>query len=247
MIMEFSTVILRFRDLVTEKDATIGWHKEIIKNKNYVWWGWWNKGNERVPYDEFSVLKGRINGTLDLYLIDSGQKKLYKAQCCDMKYTDEEKIKSPEIDHTPDYYNNQSYYAWFKLNEIQECDNILVHNLSYVDVPSVYVESNSNYTKFNDKRIYNVQEMIQQNRTLWFVRNYEEGKDSDYEISLLDASVVEPHDFSASEGFISDVMKIMPQMEDWQNRPLSEVYPVLFMDAIHYSVRDNGIIRKLAA
>ena len=54
--------------------------------------------------------------------------------------------------------------------------------------------------------------------------------------------------FEASEGFISDVTdKIMPQIEDWQNRPLSEVYPVLFIDAIHYSVRDNGIIRKLAA
>ena len=54
--------------------------------------------------------------------------------------------------------------------------------------------------------------------------------------------------FEASEGFISDVTdKIMPQIEDWQNRPLSEVYPVLFIDAIHYSVRDNGVIRKLAA
>ena len=54
--------------------------------------------------------------------------------------------------------------------------------------------------------------------------------------------------FEASEGFISDVTdKILPQIEDWQHRPLSEVYPVLFIDAIHYSVRDNGIIRKLAA
>ena len=54
--------------------------------------------------------------------------------------------------------------------------------------------------------------------------------------------------FEASEGFISDVTdKIIPQIEDWQNRPLSEVYPVLYIDAIHYSVRDNGIIRKLAA
>lgn len=54
--------------------------------------------------------------------------------------------------------------------------------------------------------------------------------------------------FEASEGFISDVTdKIMPQIEDWQNRPLSDVYPVLFIDAIHYSVRDNGVIRKLAA
>ena len=54
--------------------------------------------------------------------------------------------------------------------------------------------------------------------------------------------------FEASEGFISDVTdKILPQIEDWQNRPLSEVYPVLYIDAIHYSVRDNGIIRKLAS
>lgn len=39
----------------------------------------------------------------------------------------------------------------------------------------------------------------------------------------------------------------MPKIEDWQNRPLSEIYPVLYIDAIYYSVRDNGIIRKLAA
>ena len=54
--------------------------------------------------------------------------------------------------------------------------------------------------------------------------------------------------FSLKEGFISDVTdKILPEIEEWQNRPLSEIYPVLFIDAIHYSVRDNGVIRKLAA
>ena len=37
--------------------------------------------------------------------------------------------------------------------------------------------------------------------------------------------------FEASEGFISDVTdKILPQIEDWQKRPLSEVYPVLYID-----------------
>ena len=52
--------------------------------------------------------------------------------------------------------------------------------------------------------------------------------------------------FEASEGFISDVTdKILPQIEDWQKRPLSEIYPVLYIDAIHYSVRDNGVIRIL--
>ena len=54
--------------------------------------------------------------------------------------------------------------------------------------------------------------------------------------------------FETSEGFISDVTdKIMPQIEDWQNRPLDDVYPVVYIDAIHYSVRDEGIIRKLDA
>lgn len=54
--------------------------------------------------------------------------------------------------------------------------------------------------------------------------------------------------FETSEGFISDVTdKILPQIEDWQNRPLDEVYPIIYIDAIHYSVRDNGVIRKLAA
>ena len=41
---------------------------------------------------------------------------------------------------------------------------------------------------------------------------------------------------------------IQPQIEqDWQNRPLDEVYLILYIDAIHYSVRDNNVIRKLAA
>lgn len=54
--------------------------------------------------------------------------------------------------------------------------------------------------------------------------------------------------FEASEGLISDVTdKILPQIEGWQKRPLSEVYPVLYIDAIHYSVRDNEMIWKLAA
>ena len=53
--------------------------------------------------------------------------------------------------------------------------------------------------------------------------------------------------FDVSEGFISDVTdKILPQIEEWQNRPLDDVYPVIYIDAIHYSVRDNGVIVKKA-
>ena len=61
-------------------------------------------------------------------------------------------------------------------------------------------------------------------------------------------TLYEIYGFEASEGFISDVTdKLLPKIEEWQNRPLEDVYPVVFIDAIHYSVRDNGIIRKLAA
>ena len=52
--------------------------------------------------------------------------------------------------------------------------------------------------------------------------------------------------FETSEGFISDVTdKTLHQIKDWQRRPLDEVYPILYNDAIHYSVRYNGVIRNL--
>ena len=41
--------------------------------------------------------------------------------------------------------------------------------------------------------------------------------------------------------------KILTEIEDWQTRPLDNVYPIVFIDAVHFSVRDNGIVRKLAA
>ena len=64
----------------------------------------------------------------------------------------------------------------------------------------------------------------------------------------ISETLMDIYGFEASEGFISDVTdKLLPQIEEWQKRPLSEVYPVVFIDAIHYSVRDNNVIRKLAA
>ena len=64
----------------------------------------------------------------------------------------------------------------------------------------------------------------------------------------ISETIEDIYGFETSESFISDVTdKILPQIDDWQNRPLDEVYPILYIDAIHYSVRDNGVIKKLAA
>ncbi len=61
-------------------------------------------------------------------------------------------------------------------------------------------------------------------------------------------TLMDIYGFDASEGFISDVTdKLLPQIEDWQKRPLDSTYPVFYIDAIHYSVRSDSVIRKLAA
>lgn len=41
--------------------------------------------------------------------------------------------------------------------------------------------------------------------------------------------------------------KIIPLIEEWQNRPLESSYPFVFMDAIHYKVKQNNRIISKAA
>lgn len=54
--------------------------------------------------------------------------------------------------------------------------------------------------------------------------------------------------FEASPTLISNVTdKVLPLVEEWRNRPLDMAYPIIFMDAIHFKVRqDNRIITKAA-
>ncbi len=54
--------------------------------------------------------------------------------------------------------------------------------------------------------------------------------------------------FEASPTLISGITdKITPIAKEWQNRPLEHIYPIIFMDAIHYKVKqDNRVINKAA-
>jgi len=53
--------------------------------------------------------------------------------------------------------------------------------------------------------------------------------------------------FEASAQLISRVTdKIIPQIEDWQNRRLAEVYPLVVIDALMFSVRRDKIVQKVA-
>lgn len=41
--------------------------------------------------------------------------------------------------------------------------------------------------------------------------------------------------------------QIIPEIKEWQERPLDEVYPFVFIDAVHFSVREDNIVVKKAA
>lgn len=41
--------------------------------------------------------------------------------------------------------------------------------------------------------------------------------------------------------------KILPEVKEWQSRPLNPIYPFIFMDAIHYKIREDGRIINRAA
>lgn len=115
IFVEFQTIILRFRDLVTEAGETIIAHDNIIKEKQAVWWAWWNKGNERIPVQEFSTLRTFAeNDAIAVYLLDSGQKKLYKATCSGVNFSTRDLAESPSPELTPEYYRSRKYPAWFK-------------------------------------------------------------------------------------------------------------------------------------
>ncbi len=41
--------------------------------------------------------------------------------------------------------------------------------------------------------------------------------------------------------------QIIPEIKEWQERPLDSVYPIVFIDAVHFSVReDNRVVKKAA-
>lgn len=53
--------------------------------------------------------------------------------------------------------------------------------------------------------------------------------------------------FSASAEFVSKVTdRIIPQIEEWQHRALSEVYPIVMIDAIVFHVQRDNMVQKTA-
>ena len=63
----------------------------------------------------------------------------------------------------------------------------------------------------------------------------------------IEAYLKELYDLDISDSTISRITdKIMPLVKEWQERPLQEIYAVVYVDAIHYHVRSEGRIVKRA-
>lgn len=63
----------------------------------------------------------------------------------------------------------------------------------------------------------------------------------------IESHMRELYDIGISDSTISRITdKILPIVKEWQERPLESVYAVVFMDAIHYHVRNEGRIVKRA-
>jgi putative transposase len=68
-------------------------------------------------------------------------------------------------------------------------------------------------------------------------------------MSLRDISdhIKEMYDTEISASTLSAITdRVIPQVKEWQSRPLDEVYCIVWMDAMHYKVKDGGKVESRA-
>jgi transposase-like protein len=64
----------------------------------------------------------------------------------------------------------------------------------------------------------------------------------------IQSHVEEIYGIEVSPTMVSNITdKILDTVKQWQNRPLEKLYPIVFFDAIHYKVRDDGKVLTKAA
>ncbi len=68
-------------------------------------------------------------------------------------------------------------------------------------------------------------------------------------MSLRDISshIKEMYDMDISHDTLSTITeRIMPLIKEWQSRPLDEMYCIVWMDAMHYKVKEQGKVKSRA-
>lgn len=64
----------------------------------------------------------------------------------------------------------------------------------------------------------------------------------------ISAHIAEIYGMDVSAAQITAITdKVWPEIEEWRSRPLDEVYPFVWFDALFYKVKQDGRIKKMAA
>lgn len=65
--------------------------------------------------------------------------------------------------------------------------------------------------------------------------------------SDIRSQVEEIYGIQVSDGTISAITdRVIPVIREWQSRPLDTIYPIIWMDAMHFKVRDEGRVKSKA-
>jgi transposase-like protein len=62
-------------------------------------------------------------------------------------------------------------------------------------------------------------------------------------LSDMNTHLTDLYGIHVTDSLLSNITdKVWPLVEEWQSRPLNKVYPIVFLDAVHYKVRNEGKI-----
>jgi len=61
------------------------------------------------------------------------------------------------------------------------------------------------------------------------------------------SQIEEIYGIQISDGTISSITdRVVPVIREWQSRPLDRLYPIIWMDAMHFKVREDGMVKTKA-
>ena len=64
----------------------------------------------------------------------------------------------------------------------------------------------------------------------------------------INEQIQDLYGIEVSSTMVSNITdQILPKIKEWQNRPLESIYPICFVDAVHFSVREESSVVKKAA
>ncbi|WP_440284464.1 metallophosphoesterase family protein [Geodermatophilus amargosae] len=107
-------------------ENTIEAHRDVVRERGHVWWGWWAKAWEPIEPTRLRAARRLISSNqLRVALVNRKQDTFFIAACDALGFNEGQagvRIGSPEPEATPEYYRNEAHGAWFRFTRIEQID-----------------------------------------------------------------------------------------------------------------------------